>query len=199
MERALDGLLSVALMPASACAPPPLAKGGGGRGELWWAPVSPPSAWEGHTPPLRATAACKRAASPSPPPAVRAPASLGARDSGLCRVHSAEVCVNCRRLRRTAGECCELGPHEAGHVPRRPAIETCEDHRLPACESCALGCRGLRHCCPWHHPRPRPPAVPASKRPRLAPRVRAPPRAPHTPPLQPPAAKRPRLGLPLGL
>ena len=57
---------------------------------------------------------------------------------------------------------------------------------------------GLGAAALGHHSRPRPLAVPASKRPRLASRARAPPRAPHTHPSQPPAAKRPRLGLPAG-
>ena len=64
--------------------------------------------------------------------------------------HDAAVCVNCRRLRRTARGCCALGHHEDGHAPRPPPIGTCEQHRLPACEDCARDWRVVRHTCDTH-------------------------------------------------
>ena len=194
MARALDGPLSVALMPSSASAPPPMAKGGSGGnfcGDLYPRPLG----GKGSLLPfqlLRPARPRKRPVSPPPPPAPE-PAPGPPRDPGLCGAHGAAVCLNCLRFRRAADDCCGRGHHEEGHVPRRPALEMCEDHRLPACEAC-VG-RGVRHCCPLHHCRPRP-----SKRPRPSAPPRPPrppprggalarvPRAP--PPARPPAAKR---------
>ena len=120
------------------------------------------------------------------------------------RTHT-PACITCKRLRKTAQECCSLGHHEAGHVPRRPQLQLCEAHRLPPCPICARTQRGVRHCCARGHHKVCTPVQPSRKRcssqqpkrsykrPRVGPSQtsQASLRSPHQPPT-PPAPKRRR-------
>ena len=89
----------------------------------------------------------------------RAPAN-----ATVCDTHSLPACITCKRLRKTAQECCSLGHHEAGHVPRRPQLQLCEAHRLPPCPICARTQRGVRHCCARGHHKVCTPVQPSRKR-----------------------------------
>ena len=123
-----------------------------------------------------------------------------------CSVHSASACMTCKRLWRTAEECCKLGHHADDHVARRPQLQLCPLHSLPPCPRCTLKQRGVRHCCQrGHHkvctpvPTHRKRALPTqSLLPHKKPCLQRPtrhslglPRSPHQP-ITPPAPKRRR-------
>jgi hypothetical protein len=140
------------------------------------------------------------------PQAAQANITRAPANTNVCDTHSLPACITCKRLRKTAHECCSLGHHEAGHVPRRPQIQLCEAHRLPPCPICTRTQRGVRHCCARGHHKVCTPVQPSRKRcssqqPKQTckrPRVVGPSqpsqasmRSPHQPPT-PPAPKRRR-------
>ena len=139
------------------------------------------------------------------PPAAQANVNRAPANATVCDTHSLPACITCKRLRKTAQECCSLGHHEAGHVPRRPQLQLCEAHRLPPCPICARTQRGVRHCCARGHHKVCTPVQPSRKccssqqpkRPYKRPQVgpsqtsQASLRSPHQPPT-PPAPKRRR-------
>ena len=140
------------------------------------------------------------------PQAARANTTRAPANTNVCDTHSLPACITCKRLRKTANECCSLGHHEAGHVPRRPQLQLCEAHGLPPCPICTRTQRGVRHCCARGHHKVCTPIQPSRKRcssqqPKQTckrPRVVGPSqpsqasmRSPHQPPT-PPAPKRRR-------
>ena len=72
-------------------------------------------------------------------------------DHSECVAHTALACMTCKRLRKSAEECCKLGHHAASHVARRPQLQLCPLHNLPPCPRCTLKQRGVRHCCDRGH------------------------------------------------
>ena len=72
-------------------------------------------------------------------------------DHSKCVAHTALACMTCKRLRKSAEECCKLGHHAASHVARRPQLQLCPLHNLPPCPRCTLKQRGVRHCCDRGH------------------------------------------------
>ena len=72
-------------------------------------------------------------------------------DHSKCVAHTALACMTCKRLRKSAEECCKLGHHAASHVARRPQLQLCPLHNLPPCPRCTLKQRGVRHCCNRGH------------------------------------------------
>ena len=136
----------------------------------------------------------------------RATQPLPLTGQSQCSVHFASACMTCKRLRRSAEECCKLGHHADEHVARRPQLQLCPLHSLPPCPRCTLKQRGVRHCCQrGHHkvctpvPTHRKRVLPAQslqphKKPCLQRPTRHPPgllRSPHQP-VTPPAPKRRR-------
>ena len=81
----------------------------------------------------------------------RAPQPAQPNDPSKCLQHCATACMTCKRLRRTANECCKLGHHAADHVARRPQLQLCSLHGMPPCPRCTLKQRGVRHCCQRGH------------------------------------------------
>ena len=140
------------------------------------------------------------------PQAAQANVAGAPANATVCDTHYLPACITCKRRRKTAHECCSLGHHEAGHVPRRPQLQLCEAHRLPPCPICARTQRGVRHCCARGHHKVCTPVQPSRKgcssqqpkHPYKRPRVVGPSqpsqaslRSPHQPPT-PPAPKRRR-------
>ena len=74
-----------------------------------------------------------------------------ARIRARTHTHTALACMTCKRLRKSAEECCKLGHHAASHVARRPQLQLCPLHNLPPCPRCTLKQRGVRHCCDRGH------------------------------------------------
>ena len=127
-------------------------------------------------------------------------------DHSKCVAHTALACMTCKRLRKSAEECCKLGHHAASHVARRPQLQLCPLHNLPPCPRCTLKQRGVRHCCDRGHHKVCTPAPAHRKRtlpmqsllPHKKPCLQRPARhssgllrSPHQPPT-PPAPKRRR-------
>ena len=137
LHRALHGNLQIGLAPSSEQVLP--SKGGGssssfgadffpiiGDGKL---PQGPYTGTRRHT------------------TSHRAPQPMPLSGQTQCSAHSALACMTCKRLRRTAQECCKLGHHADEHVARRPQLQLCPLHNLPPCPRCTLKQRGVRHCC----------------------------------------------------
>ena len=132
-------------------------------------------------------------------------------DHSKCVAHTALACMTCKRLRKSAEECCKLGHHAASHVARRPQLQLCPLHNLPPCPRCTLKQRGVRHYCDRGHHKVCTP-VPAHRKrtlpmqsllPHKKPCLQRPARhssgllrSPHQPPT-PPAPKRRRPKTPL--
>ena len=53
----------------------------------------------------------------------RAPEPVPLSGQTQCTAHSASACMTCKRLRRTAEECCKLGHHADEQVARRPQLQ----------------------------------------------------------------------------
>ena len=196
LHRALCGNLQTGLAPASGAQ---LTAKGGATGSNFGADFFP-IIGDGRLPQRPYTGTRRHA-----PPAAQANVARAPANATVCDTHSQPACITCRRLRKTAQECCSLGHHEAGHVPRRLQLQLCEAHRLPPCPICARTQRGVRHCCARGHHKVCTPVQPSRKRctsqqpkrPYKRPRVgpsqtrQASLRSPHQPPT-PPAPKRRR-------
>ena len=196
LHRALHGNLQTGLAPWSEQVVPPK---GGGSSSSFGADFFP-IIGDGKLPQRPYTGTRRHTTSH------RAPQPMPLSGQTQCSAHSALACMTCKRLRRTAEECCKLGHHADEHVARRPQLQLCPLHNLPPCPRCTLKQRGVRHCCQMGHHKVCTP-VPAHrkralstqspqphKKPCLQRPTRHPPgllRSPHQP-VTPPAPKRRR-------